>query len=444
MSQNAFLPEKTMQMNRRLGMFEGGTARVIFNLTSGSFMVGYLKLLGASDTVCGYILSIPILAAAIQFLAPIVLEQLEFRKRIIVIGSELHRLLLFSLIIIPFLPFESSVKLWISAILYLVSNLAVSFISPAVSNMYVSFVKPQDRGKYFGTRESVILVIATVMNLLMGKVLDLFRAAGNERGGFVAVYLVVLMMTAVNMWSYIKMKEVPLVHNPNPMKIKEVFTLPLKSPLFLRFFILSVCWNLSFMVSASFYGVYQVNELAMSYTTINLLGMLSSSVYFAAAFLWGRIADKTGWAFTTAFSFLFVGITSLIWFFITPGPHMIPLMSVSMVTSGLAWSGINISMFNLQYDFMPNDKRTVYIGFNSTISGLLGYSASLLGAYLVGKFTDLDTDFFGTAIGIKQILFLASGVLVIGCALYVHLFMNKKVAQRIKGKNDTVSLEPIN
>ena len=171
-----------------MGIFEGGTARVIFNLTSGAFLVGFLKHMGASDTVCGYILSIPVLAAAIQFLAPIVLERLEYRLRIITLGSTLHRILLTLLIAIPFLPLPSGVKLWMSAILYLFSHLSVSFVSPAVSNLYVSFVEPSNRGKYFGQRESWLLVFATIMSLLMGWILDMFRAAGNERGGFVAIY----------------------------------------------------------------------------------------------------------------------------------------------------------------------------------------------------------------------------------------------------------------
>ncbi len=423
---NGVLPEKVMQKNRLLGVFEGGTARVIFNLTSGSFMVGFLKLLGASDTVCGYILAIPILAATIQFLAPIVLEQLAFRKRIIMIGSELHRLLLFSLIIIPFIPFSSTAKLITAAVVYLISNLAVSFVSPAVSNMYVSFVDTKNRGKYFGTRESYILVFATVMNLVMGRVLDLFREAGNERGGFVSVYVVILVMTAVNLWSYLGMKEVPLQHHPEKMRIKEVFTLPFKSPLFLRFFVLSVLWSFGFMISSSFYGVYQVNELALSYTTINVFGMVSNVVYFGAAFLWGRIADKKGWAFTTSLSFLFIGITSLIWFFIVKGPMLYPLMGLAMVTAGLAWSGINISMFNLQYDFMPEEKRTVYIGFNATISGLLGYGSSMIGAVLVGKLSHMQGELFGVSFGIKQVLFLTSGIFVLVCAAYVKLFMKQK------------------
>ena len=422
----ARLPEKVMQRNRLMGIFEGGTARVIFSLTTGAFLVGFLKHMGADDTICGYILSIPILAAAIQFLAPIVLERLEFRLRIILLGNGLHRLLLSLMILIPFLPLPSAIKLWITAGIYLLSNLSVSFVTPAAANLYVSFVEPQNRGKYFGNRESWLLVFATVMNLVLGKALDLFRDAGNERGGFLVIYGTIFLLTLLNAWCFFQMREVPLGHSPEPMKIREVFTLPLKSRRFLRFFVLSVLWNLSFQFSAAFFGIYQVNELALTYTEINLYGMLSNVTYFLCAQWWGRIADRKGWSFTTRISFLFLGITCVMWFFIVKGSLLAPLMSMAMLLSGIAWSGLNVSMFNLQFDFMPEERRTVYIGFNSTVSGLLGYAASLAGAMLVGAASPFRTTLLGIPVGIKQLLFLASGLLICGCAFYIHLFMQQK------------------
>lgn len=421
----ARLPEKVMQQNRLMGIFEGGTARVIFSLTTGAFLVGFLKHMGADDTICGYILSIPILAAAIQFLAPIVLERLEFRLRIILLGNGLHRLLLSLMILIPFLPLPSAAKLWIAAGVYLLSNLSVSFVTPAAANLYVSFVEPQNRGRYFGNRESWLLVFATVMNLALGKVLDLFREAGNERGGFLVIYGTIFVLTLLNAWCFLQMREVPLGHSPEPMKIREVFTLPVKNRRFLRFFVLSVFWNLSFQFSAAFFGIYQVNELALSYTEINLYGMLSNVAYFVCAQWWGRIADRKGWSFTTRISFLFLGITCAMWFFIVKGPLLAPLMGLAMLLSGIAWSGLNVSLFNLQFDFMPEERRTVYIGFNSTVSGLLGYAASLAGAMLVGVASSYRLTFLGVPIGIKQLLFLVSGLLICGCALYIRVFMKQ-------------------
>ena len=120
--------EKDLENNRLLGIIEGASAKTIFNLTSGAFLVGLLKTMGASDAFCGYILAIPVLAAGAQVFSPIVLESLESRKRIIVIGSMLHRLLLVSLIATPFLPVSPDTRLIIATIIFLISNVANSLL----------------------------------------------------------------------------------------------------------------------------------------------------------------------------------------------------------------------------------------------------------------------------------------------------------------------------
>jgi MFS family permease len=418
------LSESVMEKNRFFCILEGATARIIFNLTTGAFLVGFLKLLGASDTVCGYIMAVPVLATAVQFLSPIVLEKLEFRLRIITVFSALHRGLLSLMIIILFLPLNNTIRIWLAAIIIMISNLSLSFVNPAVSNLYVSFVSPNARGKYFGLRESYLLISSAILSLLMGKILDIFKESGNERGGFAVIYGTIFVLMLVNLFSYLNMKEIPLKHNSETMKIKEVFTLPLKNKKFRKFFVLSILWNIGIMVSASYFGIYQVADLKLSFTEINLLGIISSFFYFISAPVWGRIADKISWAYTTMLSLAIIGISCSIWFFVVKdSPFMFVLLYALMILSGLGWSGINISMFNLQFDFMPEEKRTVYIGFNSTVSGISGFLASAFGSMLVGIFGELSIDFIGIPIGIKQILFMTSGLLIVFCALYIFLFM---------------------
>lgn len=419
--------ERDLERNRFLGIIEGASARTIFNLTTSTFLVGFLKAMGADDTICGYIVPIPVLAAGIQFLSPIVLESLKFRKKIIVAGSLIHRLLLSSLIAVPFLPLNSSAKLWLTAAVFLLSNLAVSFITPAASNMYVSFVPPHIRGKYFGTRESYLLLSATVFSLILGKVLDLFEEAGNELGGYTVVYAVVFALTIVNFLSYARMKEVPLLHHKDRMKVGEVFTLPLKNRLFVRYFIMSVIWNIAIQIASAFFSVYLVSDLDMSYTTITLLNMLNSVVYVVAAGIWGRFADRKGWTTATMVCFVILAVCHTIWSLSFKGsPFLMVMLVVAHITAGVAWSGINISLFNLQFDFTPNEKRTVYIGFNAAASGLIGYMAAILGSQLVGAFGETDLLIGGVPVDIKQILFVTSALLIFVCAAYIFFFMKNR------------------
>jgi len=419
--------EKDMERNRLLCIVEGASARIIFNLTSGAFLVGLLKYIGASDTVCGYIVAIPVLAAVIQFLSPIILESLKFRKNIITLGCLIHRFLLASLIIIPFLPFSVNLKLWLAAAMFFLSYVSVSFVNPAVSNMYVSFVPQNIRGKYFGTRESYLLFSATIVSLILGKVLDVFEEQGQDIIGYLIVYGVVFVFAFLNTFSFYKMKEVPLVHTKERIKISEIFTLPFKNKTFVNFFIMSVIWNIAIQIGGAFFSVYLVSDLNMNYTTITLLGMGNSLVYVIAARFWGRFADKRGWPVTTLLSMGILGICHTLWFLSFQGsPVLIVLLPLAHFAGGAAWSGVNVALFNLQFVFTPDEKRTVYIGFSAAASGIIGYLAAILGSQLVGLFEGSPITVFSLTFNIKQILFLCSALLLFICAGYIFLFMRKK------------------
>ncbi len=416
--------EKDLEKNRLLGIIEGATARIIFNLTSGAFLVGLLKYMGASDTVCGYILAIPVLAAVIQFLSPIIFESLSYRKRIITIGSMIHKCLLSSLIAIPFLPIGITARLWAAGAVFFVSYVAISLVTPAVSIMYVSFVPQNIRGKYFGMRESYILLASTVITLILGKILDVLTEGGNEVAGYIVVYATIFLLTLTNLFSYFSMKEVPHVPSKERVKISEIFTLPFKDKRFITYFIMLIIWNISVQLSSAYFAVYLKSDLNMNYTTITVLSMINSVVYVLTARLWGKYADKKGWTSTCMITIAILGITHCIWFFITVGsPLALILLTIAHIVSGVAWSGINIAIFNIQFDFTPDEKRTVYIGLSAATGGIVGYIAAMIGSQLVGLFGKNKIELFGSLFDIKQILFLASSVLLILCALYIGVFM---------------------
>ena len=285
--------EKDLE-NRLLMIIEGASAKTVFNLTSGAFLVGLLKYMGASDTFCGYVLAIPVLAAVIQVLSPIILESMKSRKGIIITGSMVHRLLLVTLIAVPFLPFSQQTRLIIAAIIFLISNIAVSFVNPAISNMYISFVPQNIRGRFFGNRESVMLFTATLITLIMGTVLDVQKDAGNEIKGHVIVYIFIFILTLINFFSYLFMKEVPLVHTQARIKLSEIFSLPFKNKIFIRYFIMLIILNFAAQIANAYFSVYLKSDLDMSYTVITALSFINTMTYAFMARIWEICRHKVG------------------------------------------------------------------------------------------------------------------------------------------------------
>jgi hypothetical protein len=77
--ENAALSVADYEKSRLMAIFEGISARIIFGFTTGAFLTGYLKYIGADDELCGQIASIPVLAGIIQFVSPLLLEKLNHR-----------------------------------------------------------------------------------------------------------------------------------------------------------------------------------------------------------------------------------------------------------------------------------------------------------------------------------------------------------------------------
>lgn len=313
-----------------------------------------------------------------------------------------------------------------TAIIYFISHLAVSFINPAISSMYVSFVPQSIRGRYFGLRESYLLLSATVVTFLLGRVLDNHTAAGNEVTGHIIAYIVVFIFTLINSATFLMMKEVPLAHTSKRIKISEVFLLPLKDKKFTKYFIMLIIYHFGIQIANAFYSVYLKADLNLNYTVITALSLIHAIFYIFSARLWGRFADKNGWAKTTMITVGILGIGHFIWFFAFKGsPLTIFLLVLAYISGGIAWGGINVSLFNLQFDFTPDEKRIVYIGFSAALSSFIGWIAALLGAELVGLFEQNDIVISNISINIKQLLFLASAILLIICSLYISIFMKQ-------------------
>ncbi len=417
------LTEKDYQNSRKLFVYEGITARAIFVLATGAFLAGFAKYLGASDQLNGLLGGIPVLAGMIQVFSPIVLERLEKRKFLISFFSLSHRLLLGLMIFIPLIVKDTSAALTLIAITYFVSFLLISFTSPAVSGLLMDLTPEHIRGRYFGRRESFIVAISTVVTLFSGKVLDMFKQSGSEYTGFMAVSIIIIILAFANFYFISSVKEPPIKRSTTSVDIKSIITVPLKDYEFRKVIVLFMLWNIGLQIGGPFFAVYMVTGLKLKYSYIMFLGMLSSIANMITVRIWGRIADKKSWVYTTKMSIGLLAVIHACWFFVNEDTAFL-LVPLLHVLSGVAWSGINISIFNIQFTFTPEDGRTIYIGFNAGLNALVGFASTLAGSALIGILSNLNFKLFGVLSVVNmQVVLGLSGVLLGVCAAYIHFFI---------------------
>lgn len=416
------LSDKDYKSSRTFSIFEGGSARTIFNFTSGAFLAGFASYLGAGDSFNGIIGAIPVLAGIIQLISPIVFEKMEKRKLTVSILCLIHRLLLGFMVFIPFLAKGQTTRLALVAAIYFISYLAVSFINPAASGWLIDLVPDNIRGRYFGVRESYILGASTVFTLVMGRVLDIYKDKGNEYGGFIVMFSFVMVLAAGNFVIWLLIKEPPVKRSKSELNLRKVISIPLKDNKFRKIVLLFILWNIGVQIGGPFFSVYMVTGLKLNYTFIMAVGMLGTLANTLMVRFWGRLADRKSWVYVIKLSILMLAVTHTMWFFINPLTSYI-LVPIMHIAGGLAWAGIGISSFNIQFIYSPEEGRTVYIGFNAALSGLIGFVSTLMGSAVLLLLSSFKLDISGFTIGSMQVIFAISGILLAVCAAYIHLFI---------------------
>jgi hypothetical protein len=416
------LADKDYERSRFYAVVESISARIIFGFTTGAFLAGFLKYIGAEDKLCGQISALTVLAGIIQFFSPLVLEKLNRRKAVVTWFNALHRFTLVMLVLVPVIPVPMIWRLYITAALYFVSHLMVNAVAPATTNLIISIVPQRMRGKYFSMREAYLIFVSSVLNIIMGKVLDVFKLQNKTYEGYLVMYAVALAAMLLNLFSYIKIKEPPITVPRKNIDFKMLFSLPLKEKKFRKIIVLFFLWGLSLNFASPFFSVYMVSKLELSYTFIMISGFLNSLSYVIAVRFWGKVADRYSFTFSAMLSVALLGTAHAGWFFASPGSALLyPIVVLLHILSGIAWGGAGISLFNVPYEYTPEEGRTVYLGFNAALSGLIGFISSNISSWMVGEMENFKAVVFGMTITQFQIIFAASGLTIILTALYIHM-----------------------
>lgn len=415
---------KDYEISRRIFIREGCTAVGLFSITSGAFLAGFAKYLGATDEFNGLIGAIPTVAGIVQIFSSLLFEKLEHRKFLISLLCFLYRTLLGLMIFIPIFIQSAAARLFALAAVYAIAYSIAAFITPAASSWIVDLTPEDKRGNYFATKDAYALAFVTILTLVMGRVMDTYRKVNSEYDGFVILGIVVLVLALLNFYFISQVKEPILNRKRTNIKLKDVLLLALKNRGFRKVIILSILWNVALQVGGPFFAVYQVTGLNLSYSYIMIMGVISSIVRVIIARTWGNLGDRKSWFFTTKISIAILGMVHILWSLvdIKSAFYLVPILSIF---GGIAWSGINLSLFSIQFVYAPEEGRTAYIGTSAALGGVAGFLSTFIGSRIVSILKPLRFNLFGILIGNMQVVFALSGILLLVTALYVRNYMER-------------------
>jgi len=413
-----------MEKGRTFFILDGITARGVFVLTSGAFLAGFAKLMGADDSFNGIIGAVPTLAGLVQVFSPLIFERLKSRKLIITLLCLIHRILLSLIFYIPLIVRDTNLRLVILALTIFLAYVSAGIMTPAVSNWLISLTETRTRGNYFGKRDSLLLMASTVISLSVGKMLDVFQSNNAEYNGFIVIAVISLITTILNFIFLSNIPEPEVKLTKAMPKLKDIVTKPLQDLNFRKVIIVYILWNIGLQIGSAFFSVYMVSGLDLNYSYITAMITFGTICAVISARLYGRIADKTSWAFVTMLSIGVLGLCHLTWAFVCKS-NVYYLLPFAQLLSGLGWGGINIAIFNIQFKYSPEEGRTIYLGFNAAVGSCIGFTVAMVGARLVKVLSGVSYAFAGITFGNMQIIFGISAILLLVCSSSVLILFKE-------------------
>ncbi len=390
------------------------TSNIIANLIGGSFWTGLLILMNADDAFIGTMTMISTSANMLQLVAPLLLERFPRRRKILT--AMRGAVYFFNVVFIgltPLFPFDQQTRLLFVALGVLVVNVISALHAPGVNIWHIQSIPNRVRQGYFSLITMTVGAVVAVCNLAGSTIVDMFKAANQEYLGLLLMRGIALVLVIIELKLYLNISEHPYESSGDKFTLKDLLVKPFSNKLYLRTVLVTFLWNFSANTPSSYFTVYMLRNVEVSYSYLTLISMLNVPIVLLLTPFWKKILQRFDWFKTLSISMVlyamhYVGLS------FTSKPTLF-IYTITMIYAYFMAIGINLSFTGIPYLNMPEKNQTVFIGFYSTMANLAALLGVTFSKYFILWTENFKFSFFGFEMINKQYLLLITAVLV-GCS----------------------------
>lgn len=394
-------------------------------LITGSFLATLTKHLGMSDALTGIIASFVSLGSTFQLLS-LLLHKRRY-KPLVVALTITNQLLFLFLYIVPLALGKTAIKIPIFVFLIFTAYIIFYLIAPKKTNLLMSAVNDEHRGIFTADKEIVSLLAGMAFSFSMGAVFDHFIAKNNVRIAFLIAAIVMLVISTLQVCTFIFIKEKPIINEKNK---KPFFSISkfIKDKNILCIMVLFSFYYIITHSASPFFSTYMLGELGFSLKFISLLTMVSSISRILVSRFWGSYADRKSFASMFEKCLILMGIAFLCATFATPQNGKV-MFALYYIFHGAAMAGTNSALINLVFDYAKVETRSEALAVCQAIPGLIGFLATLVFGWLVSYVQQNDNHFLGLPIYAQQIAAVITVLLIVITIIFVHTVVKKMKKQ---------------
>jgi MFS family permease len=401
------LAPSVIQRGLRLSIMEGLLTNIHITVTAGAFLTGFALLLGASDFELGLIAALPFVGQLFQFVGAYLEERLGERRMLVALTAAGSRLLWALVAALPFLTVLGTARLPIFLMILAISQALIGIAANAWTSWMSDLVPPRQRGRYFGTRNTITSITAMASSWLAGRVLDYYRVGSAQPLGYALIFGTAIICALGGAFILTKKPEPPL-RRSRRVDIRKLLSAPLHHGQFRTLSLASAGWALSIGISAPFFNAYGIQTLRLSFASLALFTIVTSAVALITQPLIGRLQDRYGDKRVMVGSV--IGTLALPWGWVVATPTFLLPLWLNAVGSGIFWPGITQGWMNMVMDRAPAEGRGAYVASFGAITGLGTFAASLLGGAIASGLGGAMIQLGPLTLNHYAILFVASSI----------------------------------
>ncbi len=406
------LPETERNKSLRASVWDG----CFYSGMAGageSYFIPLLEAIGATNMQVGVFAGIPHLCVAfIQFLAIYIIENVRLRRRIIVTGASVQALMLGVVFLLLLFNKQTPLNLMVAASIYFASN---GVASPAWNSLMGDITQGIDRGRYFGARNGLCLIVLFCALTASGSTLQYFDNINIPLRGFTIIMLAAMLSRVVSVIFLHQHYDVPYEKISGAYFSFREFVSRAKQSNFAKFSFMIASMSFSVMVSGPFFAIYLLRHVGLSYFQYTISMGIIIVVQYVMMRQWGAFADKFGNRHVLKVTGFLLPVLPILWIFV----HSFEQVIFIAILGGVAWSGWMLSSGNFIFDAVSSEKRARCSAYHFFFNSIGMFAGSLFGAFLTQHapagigFGGFRFEFF-TEI---QFVFLVGGILRFAVAI---------------------------
>ncbi len=371
-----------------------------------NYIGAYAVYLSATDPQIALIASLPqFLGALFQFLSVSILNILNRRKTIILLGVTGQAATWLMIFAIPLFSSKEYGFLWLigSVIAYHVLG---GLATPSWNSLMGDLVDPNQRGTYFGTRNRWISVANFSAICVAGMILHETARTNDAALGFGSIFLTAVLVRLISASYIARMTEPQYTPRPEDDFSLWQFICHGRETNFGKFVTYTALMHFSVMISGPFITPYLLRDLKFSYLQFMFATAAVVLAQFLTLQLWGRFGDRFGNKKILTITGLFLCMIPILWFF---AKDLYAAITIQFF-AGIVWAGFTLSMGNFIFDTVSPPKRAQCVAIYNSANAIGILLGATLGGFL-SRYLPAEISLAGISVQLisnLQLLFLIS------------------------------------